>query len=48
MRGIRGHLASIRASTALAWLLLGEPLTPLQIAGGGIVLIGIYVVNRGR
>jgi drug/metabolite transporter (DMT)-like permease len=32
----------------LAWLFLGEPLTPLQIAGGAVVLVGIAVVNRGR
>jgi drug/metabolite transporter (DMT)-like permease len=30
-----------------AWLLLAEPLTPPQIAGGGIVLAGIYLARRG-
>jgi drug/metabolite transporter (DMT)-like permease len=30
-----------------AWLLLAEPLAPLQIAGGGIVLAGIYLARRG-
>ena len=30
-----------------AWLLLGEPLVPLQIAGGGVVLAGIYLARRG-
>ena len=30
-----------------AWILLGEPLVPLQIAGGGVVLIGIYLARRG-
>jgi drug/metabolite transporter (DMT)-like permease len=41
-----GLLAQVPCTAALAWLLLGEPLTPLQIAGGGVVLAGIYVVNR--
>ena len=43
-----GLLAQVPCTALLAWLLLGEPLTPLQFAGGGIVLVGIYVVNRGR
>jgi drug/metabolite transporter (DMT)-like permease len=30
-----------------AWTLLGEPLVPLQIAGGIVVLIGIYLARRG-
>jgi drug/metabolite transporter (DMT)-like permease len=30
-----------------AWLLLAEPLVPLQIAGGAVVLIGIYLARRG-
>ena len=41
-----GLLAQIPCTAALAWLLLGEPLSPLQIAGGAVVLAGIYVVNR--
>ena len=40
-----GLLAQVPCTACLAWLLLAEPLTPLQIAGGGIVLVGIYVVN---
>jgi drug/metabolite transporter (DMT)-like permease len=43
-----GLLAQVPCTAFLAWLLLGEPLTPLQIAGGGVVLVGIYVVNRDR
>jgi len=43
-----GLLAQVPCTACLAWLLLGEPLTPLQIAGGGVVLVGIYVVNRDR
>jgi len=30
-----------------AWLLLGEALSALQIAGGAVVLIGIYLARRG-
>lgn len=41
-----GLLAQIPCTAALAWLLLGEPLTPVQMAGGALVLVGIYVVNR--
>ena len=41
-----GLLAQIPCTAALAWLLLGEPLTGIQIAGGAVVLAGIYVVNR--
>ena len=29
-----------------AWVLLGEPLAPLQIAGGLVVLAGIYIARR--
>ena len=29
------------------WLMLGEALAPLQIAGGAIVLAGIYAARRG-
>ena len=29
------------------WLILGEALAPLQIAGGAIVLAGIYAARRG-
>src|SRR5262245_32630632 len=34
-------------AAAFAWLLLSEPLVPLQIAGGLIVLVGIYLARRG-
>ena len=30
-----------------AWVLLGEPLVPLQIAGGIVVLAGIYLSRKG-
>ena len=42
-----GLLAQVPCTAFLAWLLLGGPLTGLQIAGGAIVLVGIFVVNRG-
>jgi drug/metabolite transporter (DMT)-like permease len=34
-------------AAAFAWILLGEPLVPLQVAGGAIVLAGIYLARRG-
>jgi drug/metabolite transporter (DMT)-like permease len=43
-----GLLGQVPSTAFLAWLLLGEPLTPVQIAGGAVVLAGIVVVNRGR
>lgn len=30
-----------------AWVLLGEPLVALQIAGGVVVLVGIYLARKG-
>ena len=30
-----------------AWVLLGEPLVALQIAGGMVVLVGIYLARKG-
>ena len=30
-----------------AWMLLGEPLAALQIAGGAVVLAGLYLARRG-
>ena len=30
-----------------AWILLGEPLVALQVAGGCVVLLGIYLARRG-
>ena len=42
-----GLLAQVPCTALLAWLLLGEPLTAMQIAGGAVVLAGIYVVNQG-
>jgi drug/metabolite transporter (DMT)-like permease len=41
-----GLLAQVPCTAALAWLFLGEPLTAVQMAGGAVVLAGIYVVNR--
>ena len=34
-------------AAVFAWVLLGEPLAPLQIAGGIVVLAGIYLSRRG-
>lgn len=41
-----GLLAQVPLTAILAALLLREPLTPIQLAGGALVLAGIYVVNR--
>jgi drug/metabolite transporter (DMT)-like permease len=30
-----------------AWMLLAEPLVPLQVLGGLVVLAGIYLARRG-
>jgi len=32
----------------IAWLVLSEALTPLQIIGGATVLVGIYLTERSR
>ena len=34
-------------AAGFAWLLLAEPLAALQIVGGAIVLVGIYLAHRG-
>jgi drug/metabolite transporter (DMT)-like permease len=34
-------------AAVFAWALLGEALAPAQIAGGVVVLIGIYLSRRG-
>jgi drug/metabolite transporter (DMT)-like permease len=34
-------------AAVFAWLLLGEPMVPLQVAGGLVVLAGIYFARRG-
>ena len=34
-------------AAGFAWVLLAEPLVPLQIAGGVVVLIGIYLARAG-
>jgi drug/metabolite transporter (DMT)-like permease len=33
-------------AAVFAWLLLNEPLTALQIAGGAVVLAGIYLARK--
>ncbi len=41
-----GLLMQLPLTAALAALLLGEPITGSQVIGGGLVLAGVYVVNR--
>jgi len=43
-----GLLAQVPLTAILAVPLLGEPLTTSYLAGGTLVLTGIYVVNSGR
>ena len=40
-------LGSPVVAAGLAWVLLGESMTPLQIGAGLIVLAGIYLAHRG-
>lgn len=52
-----GHLPASFSSVGLlfqpvmagvfAWVLLGEPLVALQVAGGAVVLAGIYLARKG-
>jgi len=41
-------LAEPVASSALAYLVLGERITPLILLGGGLILAGIYVASRSE
>ncbi len=41
-----GLLAQLPLTAVLAALFLHEPVTTLQVAGGALVLAGVYVVNR--
>ena len=34
-------------AAVFAWLILAEPLVALQVAGGAVVLVGIYLARRG-
>ena len=42
-----GLLLQPVVAALFAWLLLAEPLAALQVAGGLIVLAGIYLARRG-
>ena len=54
LRNIRASQASVIGMTeplvasAIAWVALGEILTPVQIAGAVVVLVGVYVAERSR
>ena len=43
-----GLLLQPAMAALFAWLLLAEPLSALQCAGGLVVLFGIYLAHRGR
>ena len=34
-------------ATVAAYLILGEALLPLQVVGGGLVLVGVILVETG-
>ena len=42
-----GLLSQPVMAAAFAWVLLGEPVVALQVAGGAVVLVGIYLARRG-
>ncbi|MDA1118246.1 MAG: DMT family transporter [Proteobacteria bacterium] len=42
-----GLLSQPVMAAAFAWVLLGEQLVALQVAGGAVVLAGIYLARRG-
>jgi drug/metabolite transporter (DMT)-like permease len=42
-----GLLAQPVMAALFAWALLAEPLAPLQVAGGVVVLAGIYLARKG-
>jgi drug/metabolite transporter (DMT)-like permease len=42
-----GLLLEPVAAAVLAWIILSEPVTPWQAAGGGVILWGIFLARRG-
>jgi drug/metabolite transporter (DMT)-like permease len=48
--GQAGAFANLKpiAGVALGMALLGEPLTPIQVAGGALVLVGVAIASRQR
>lgn len=46
--GAVGLYVQVVAAAAYAWLLLGEHLAPLQLAGGAVVLVAIALARRAR
>jgi drug/metabolite transporter (DMT)-like permease len=35
-------------ATMIAWILLGEALTAIQVLGGALILVGVFVAERAR
>ena len=35
-------------ASIIAWIALSEVLTPVQMAGGAVVLVGVYLAERSR
>jgi drug/metabolite transporter (DMT)-like permease len=46
--GAVGLYVQVIAAALYAWWLLGERLTPLQMAGGALVLVGVALARRAR
>ncbi len=42
-----GLLIQPLTATIAAWLIIGETISPLQMAGGALLLCGIYAAKRG-
>jgi drug/metabolite transporter (DMT)-like permease len=36
------------SAVALGWLILGEPLAPSLLAGGALILAGVWLTNTAR
>ena len=51
-RRVRRHrcvgMAEPLMASAIAWAVLGEAMTPVQILGGAIVLIGVVIAENSR
>jgi drug/metabolite transporter (DMT)-like permease len=54
LKHLRASQASVVGMTEpllailVAWVALGEVLTPIQITGGIIVLVGVFLAERSR
>ena len=42
------ELEGLRATSEVAAIILGEPLLWASLLGGGVILVGVWMVNRPR